>query len=49
METTAYLRKLANQGNADAQFRIGYRLAFGKKKPKTSELEGSNELVAESC
>lgn len=39
METTAYLLKLANQGDADAQFRIGYRLAFGKNYPKPRNWE----------
>ncbi len=50
METTAYLRKLAEQGNSDAQFRIGYRLAFGRKSPrprKWEEVVGWWQLAAD--
>lgn len=39
METTAYLHKLAEQGKSDAQFRIGYRLAFGRKNPRPRRWE----------
>jgi uncharacterized protein len=32
METTRYLQKRAKEGDADAQFRLGYRLAFGRQR-----------------
>ncbi len=39
METTSYLLRLAIEGDAEAQFRMGYRLAFGKKSPKPRKWE----------
>lgn len=33
METTAYLLKKAESGCADAQYRMGHRLAFGRCRP----------------
>ena len=39
METTKYLLKLAEQGDADAQFRLGYRLAFGRRNSKPCNWE----------
>src|SRR5665811_1486442 len=32
MITTRHLRNLARQGDADAQFRLGYRLAFARQR-----------------
>ena len=37
METTAALRKMAERGDADAQFRLGYRLAYGRNRPRPTD------------
>ena len=37
METTKFLQKRAGEGDADAQFRVGYRLAFGRKRPRPTD------------
>jgi TPR repeat protein len=37
METTSYLRRRAQQGDADALFRLGYRLAFGRRRPRPTD------------
>ena len=34
METTKYLRQRAEQGDADALFRLGHRLAFSRNRPR---------------
>ena len=34
MEATSALRARADAGDADAQFRLGYRLAFGRTRPR---------------
>ena len=37
METTVALRKMAERGNADAQFLLGYRLVFGRNRPRPTD------------
>src|SRR5262245_43486445 len=37
METTRYLRRRAGEGDTDAQFRLGYRLAFGRQRPRPTD------------
>src|SRR5262245_36439526 len=37
METTRVLQQRAKVGDADALFRLGYRLAFGKKRPRPTD------------
>jgi TPR repeat protein len=37
METTSFLRRRAQQGDPDALFRLGYRLAFGRRRPRPTD------------
>lgn len=37
METTQTLQKRAETGDADALFRLGYRLAFGRSRPRSTD------------
>ena len=37
METTATLRRMAEHGDVDAQFRLGYRLVFGRNRPRPTD------------
>jgi TPR repeat protein len=34
METTRVLKKRADHGDPDALFRLGYRLAYGRRRPR---------------
>ncbi len=34
METTKVMKKRAEQGDPDALFRLGYRLAYGRQRPR---------------
>jgi len=46
MITTRHLRKLANQGDADAQFRLGYRFAFARKRERVAWSEAARAWTA---
>jgi len=35
METTRYLQHRAREGDAEARFRLGYRLAYGRGRPRS--------------
>jgi len=37
METTAALRRMAEHGDVDAQFRLGYRLVFGRNRSRPTD------------
>jgi hypothetical protein len=37
METTRVLQKRAEQGEIDALFRLGYRLAYGRSRPRPKD------------
>lgn len=44
METTKYLRRQAEQGDAEALFRLGHRLAFGRTRPRPTNWPAVLEL-----
>jgi uncharacterized protein len=37
METTKVIRRRAEEGDADALFRLGYRIAFGQNRPHPTD------------
>jgi TPR repeat protein len=37
MESTRLLRRRAEKGDADAVFRLGYRIAFGRNRPRPTD------------
>ncbi len=44
METTKYLKRQAEQGDADALFYLGHRLAFGRSRPRPTDWAAVLEL-----
>ena len=44
METTKYLKQRAEQGDADALFRLGHRLAFGRTRPRPTDWPAAIKL-----
>ena len=49
MKTTRYLKTLADKGDADALFRLGYRLAFGRKRPRPTQWQNVFPLWEQSA
>ncbi len=49
METTQALHKRAAGGDADALFRLGYRLAFGRTRPRPTDWTAVYPLWAQAA